>query len=37
MKGNPEITANLQRAETNLQAAKDLVNKSYYDIAARRN
>ena len=27
MKPNPEFSANLQRAETNLQAAKDLLEK----------
>jgi uncharacterized protein (UPF0332 family) len=31
-----EISANLERAETNLQAAKDLIEKEYYDIAAAR-
>lgn len=31
-----EISANLERAETNLQAAKDLMDKEYYDIAAAR-
>ena len=31
-----EITANLQRAETSIRAAKDLVEKGYYDIAASR-
>jgi uncharacterized protein (UPF0332 family) len=31
-----EIFANLERAETNLQAAKDLIEKEYYDIAAAR-
>ena len=36
MKSNPEISANLQRAETNLQAAKDLLEKEYFDIAAAR-
>jgi uncharacterized protein (UPF0332 family) len=36
MKENPEITANLQRAETNLHAAKDLLDKEYFDIAAAR-
>lgn len=36
MRDNPEITANLQRAETNLQAAKDLLEKEYFDIAAAR-
>ena len=33
---NPEISSNLERAETNLQAAKDLVDKEYFDIAAAR-
>ncbi len=36
MKDNPEITANLQRAETNLQAAQDLLDKKYFDISASR-
>lgn len=36
MKANSEITANLQRSETNLQAAKDLLDKEYFDIAAAR-
>ena len=31
-----EISANLERAETNLQAAKDLLEKTYYDIGASR-
>jgi uncharacterized protein (UPF0332 family) len=31
-----EISANLERAETNLQAAKDLLEKEYFDIAAAR-
>lgn len=31
-----EIAANIQRAETNLQAAKDLLDKEYFDIAAAR-
>jgi len=31
-----EIASNLERAETNLKAAKDLLEKSYYDIAASR-
>jgi len=31
-----EIAANLDRAETNLHAAKDLLDKRYYDIAASR-
>lgn len=33
---DPEVVANLDRAETNLQAAKDLLEKNYYDIAASR-
>jgi uncharacterized protein (UPF0332 family) len=35
-KNSSEISANLQRAETNLQAAKDLLEKKYFDIAAAR-
>ena len=31
-----EIFANLQRAETNLRAAKVLIDKEYFDIAAAR-
>ena len=31
-----EIAANLERAETNLKAARDLADKGYYDIAASR-
>jgi len=31
-----EITANLQRAETSIKAAKDMIEKGYYDIAASR-
>ena len=31
-----EITANLQRAKTSIQAAKDMIEKEYYDIAASR-
>jgi len=31
-----EIASNRERAETNLNAAKDLLDKSYYDIAASR-
>jgi uncharacterized protein (UPF0332 family) len=30
------MAANLQRAETNLNAAKDLLGKEYFDIAAAR-
>jgi len=33
---NPEISSNLERVETNLKAAKDLVDKEYFDIAAAR-
>jgi uncharacterized protein (UPF0332 family) len=33
---NSEIAANLERAETNLRAARDLLDKGYYDIAASR-
>jgi uncharacterized protein (UPF0332 family) len=36
MKDDPEMAANLQRAETNLNAAKDLLDKEYFDIAAAR-
>jgi uncharacterized protein (UPF0332 family) len=35
-KQSKEISANLERAETNLQAAKDLIEKEYFDIAAAR-
>lgn len=35
-KNSAEISAHLERAETNLQAAKDLIEKGYYDIAAAR-
>ncbi|MHB8778660.1 MAG: HEPN domain-containing protein [Anaerolineales bacterium] len=31
-----EINANLQRAETSIRAAKDMIEKGYYDIAASR-
>jgi uncharacterized protein (UPF0332 family) len=31
-----EINANLQRAETSIKAAKDMIEKEYYDIAASR-
>jgi uncharacterized protein (UPF0332 family) len=31
-----EISANLERAKTSLQAAKDLIDKNYFDIAASR-
>jgi uncharacterized protein (UPF0332 family) len=31
-----EITANLQRADISLQAARDMIEKGYFDIAASR-
>jgi uncharacterized protein (UPF0332 family) len=31
-----EIAANVQRAKTSIQAAKDMLEKEYYDIAASR-
>lgn len=31
-----EINANLQRAEISIRAAKDMIEKGYYDIAASR-
>lgn len=31
-----EINANLKRAETSIKAAKDMIEKEYYDIAASR-
>lgn len=31
-----EIASNLERAKTNLSAAKELLNKDYYDIASSR-
>lgn len=31
-----EINANIQRAETSLRAASDMIEKEYYDIAASR-
>lgn len=31
-----EITANLQRADTSIKAARDMIEKSYFDIAASR-
>jgi uncharacterized protein (UPF0332 family) len=33
---NDEIRENLKRAETSINAAKDMVEKEYYDIAASR-
>jgi uncharacterized protein (UPF0332 family) len=31
-----EISANLERAETNLQVARELLSKGYYDVSASR-
>jgi uncharacterized protein (UPF0332 family) len=31
-----EISANLERAETNLQVAGELLDKGYYDVSASR-
>jgi uncharacterized protein (UPF0332 family) len=31
-----EINENLKRAETSIKAAKDMIEKEYYDIAASR-
>lgn len=31
-----ELSANLERAETNLQVARDLLDKEYYDVFASR-
>ena len=31
-----EIFSNLERADTNLQVAKELVDKGYYDVSASR-
>ena len=31
-----EIAANIQRAKTSIQAAKDMIEKEYFDIAASR-
>ena len=35
-KNSDEISENLKRAETSIKAAKDMVEKEYYDIAASR-
>ena len=35
-KNRDEISENLRRAETSIKAAKDMVEKEYYDIAASR-
>jgi uncharacterized protein (UPF0332 family) len=32
-----EVTANLERAETNLQVARELLDKGYYDVSASRS
>jgi uncharacterized protein (UPF0332 family) len=32
-----EITSNLERADTNLQVARELVAKGYYDVSASRS
>jgi uncharacterized protein (UPF0332 family) len=31
-----EISANLERADTNLRVARDLLEKAYYDVSASR-
>ena len=31
-----EISSNLERADTNLQVAKELLDKGYYDVSASR-
>jgi uncharacterized protein (UPF0332 family) len=31
-----EISANLERADSNLQVAKELLDKAYYDVSASR-
>ncbi len=36
LKYEGEITANLQRSETSIRAAKELASKSYYDFVASR-
>ncbi len=35
-KNDSEIAANLERADDSMQAAKDLLEKGHYDIAASR-
>ena len=32
-----EITSNLERADTNLQVARELLAKEYYDVSASRS
>jgi uncharacterized protein (UPF0332 family) len=32
-----EITSNLERADTNLQVARELLDKGYYDVSASRS
>lgn len=36
MEHDNEISENLKRAETSIRAAKDMIEKEYYDIAASR-
>jgi uncharacterized protein (UPF0332 family) len=36
MQNAEEIAANIQRAKTSIQAAKDMLEKEYFDIAASR-
>jgi uncharacterized protein (UPF0332 family) len=31
-----EVSANLERAETNLQVARELFDKGYYDVSSSR-
>ena len=31
-----EITSNLERADTNMQVARELLDKGYYDVSASR-
>ena len=31
-----ELAANLERADTNLQVARELLDKGYYDVSASR-
>lgn len=31
-----EVAANLERADTNLQVARELLDKDYYDVSASR-
>lgn len=36
MGGEDEISSNLERADTNLQVARELFDKGYYDVSASR-